>query len=308
MDNGEIILVWRDEDESERLDKVLSARLNLSRTQLQSWMKAGRVRCGDKALGVRDRVLAGQEISVLPPEVQPLNLQAEDRPLDVLFEDQDFIALNKKAGDVVHPGAGHQAGTLVHALLFHCRGQLSGIGGVERPGVVHRLDRETSGVLLVAKNDLAHQSLAAQFKNRSTEKFYSAFVLGNLPQKTGEWLGPIGRHPVHRQKMAVVENGRDARTRYEVVRTYAKASRLLLQIYTGRTHQIRVHAAVAGCPVVGDLVYGRKTPWLSVAKIDRHLLHAQRMIFSHPRTGKRMEVMAPEPEIFSKAESFLAEN
>lgn len=308
MESGPLKFIWREEDGTQRLDKVLSSGLNLSRTQLQAWMKEGRVLCGGKTLGPRDRMEPGQEISVLPSEPKPLDLRAEDRQLDVIFEDRDLIVLNKKAGDVVHPGAGHSEGTLVHALLHHCRGQLSGIGGVERPGIVHRLDRETSGVLVVAKTDPAHQSLAGQFKDRTTEKFYSAFVLGSPAGKAGEWTGPIGRHPVHRQKMAIVGNGREARTRFELVRAYAKASRLMLQIYTGRTHQIRVHAAAAGCPVVGDLIYGRKTPWLAPAGIDRQLLHARRLIFSHPRTGKRMEVEAPEPELFSAVETFLAEN
>ncbi|MFH1067722.1 MAG: RluA family pseudouridine synthase [bacterium] len=299
---------WTVEDQGERLDKVLAQKCGVSRTQLQVWLKAGLVRCGEHALNAKSRLVVGDKIEIFPPEPQPSHIQPMKLPLDVLYEDKDILVLNKKAGDVVHPGAGARQGTLVSALLYHCKGSLSGIGGVERPGIVHRLDRDTSGVLVVAKNDAAHQALSCQFEERSIIKIYEAYVLGKPRWETGSWTGAIGRHPVHRQKMAVVtKRGREARTDYRALVVGTRASLLELRLYTGRTHQIRVHAAAAGCPVIGDAVYGRAVDWVKQAGVTRQLLHAKKIVFVHPRTNKTVEFVAPVPEDFKKFARFINE-
>lgn len=299
---------WKEEDQGERLDKVLAQKCGVSRTQLQAWLKAGLVRCGEGVLTAKSKLVAGNKIEIVPPQLQPSKILPMKLPLDVLYEDQDILVLNKKAGDVVHPGAGMQQGTLVSALLHHCKGSLSGIGGVERPGIVHRLDRDTSGVLVVAKNDAAHQALSCQFEERSVIKIYEAYVLGKPRWATGTWEGSIGRHPSHRQKMAVVtKNGRTARTDYRVLAVGTRASLLELRLHTGRTHQIRVHAAAAGCPVIGDKVYGRPVEWVKQIGVTRQLLHAKKIVFVHPQTHKTVEFIAPVPEDFKKFARFLNE-
>ena len=291
--------IWTEADTRERPDKILARRIGLSRSRLQELALAGQVRIDGQPHDLKGRITPGTQIEVLVPEPAVLDLEAEDLPLDVLYEDRDLIVLNKKAGMVVHPGAGHDRGTLVSALLHHCRGSLSGIGGVQRPGIVHRLDKDTSGILIAAKNDAAHQSLAEQFKGREIEKYYMAWVVPAPKSAAGSWTGAIGRHPVHRQKMAVMrEGGRSARTDYVVRQRGGRAALLELRIYTGRTHQIRVHCATAGCPVAGDLLYGRKIAWLPEAGVFRQLLHAARLVFNHPRSGKRIELSAPLPEDF----------
>jgi 23S rRNA pseudouridine1911/1915/1917 synthase len=292
-----------------RPDKVLAQRLGLSRTQVQSRLEQGLVCLDGKPLTAKARIHVGSVIELAAPELKQLTLTAKEMPLEILFEDKHLIVLNKAPGVVVHPAAGNWDDTLVSALLFHCRGKLSGINGVERPGIVHRLDKDTSGVLAVAKDDAAHQNLSAQFKDRATEKYYLAYVSPPPTSGIGSWLAPIGRHPHQRQKMMALrdkEAGREARTDFKILKDYQRAALLELRIHTGRTHQIRVHCTFAGCPVIGDTVYGRNIPWVREAGVTRQLLHAQRLILNHPATGKRMEFIAPMPEDFVRFEKFLS--
>jgi 23S rRNA pseudouridine1911/1915/1917 synthase len=303
------VYVCGEGDAGARLDKVLAVGLGVSRASIHRWMEGGcvRARGGGKA-SRKDKAVAGMAYEIDPPPAQPMELAPEDRPLDILFEDTDIIALNKPPGVVVHPGAGHAGGTLVAALLHHCRGKLSGIGGVERPGIVHRLDKDTSGILLVAKNDQAHVELARQFHDRLTRKTYLAWVVGGPRLPAGSWHGPIGRHPIHRQKMAVIEQegkGRQAHTDYRLVRRVGGAALLELDLHTGRTHQIRVHCNAAGCPVAGDGVYGRQPEWVRKAGAHRQLLHAWKLHFQHPGTEKSIELAAPVPEDFLRFEENL---
>lgn len=303
------IYVCGEGDAGGRLDKVLAVGLGVSRASIHRWMESGcvRIRGGGK-VSRKEKAVAGAAYEIDPPPVQPMELASEDRPLDILFEDADVLALNKPAGMVVHPGAGHAGGTLVAALLHHCRGSLSGIGGVERPGIVHRLDKDTSGILLVAKNDHAHAELARQFHDRLTRKTYLAWVVGAPRLPAGSWHWPIGRHPVHRQKMTVIQKegkGRQAHTDYRLVRRAGGAALLELDLHTGRTHQIRVHCTAAGCPVAGDAVYGRQPEWVRKAGASRQLLHAWKLQFRHPRTEKSIELAAPVPEDFLRFEENL---
>ncbi len=283
----------------QRVDVVLARITGQSRTQIQRWLEQGAVTLDGAPVAPRTKLQPGQTLALQPPEVIPTNLEPEAIPLDIVFEDKHMIVLNKKPGQVVHPGPGHGSGTLVHALLHHCKGELSGIGGVERPGIVHRLDQDTSGLLIVAKNDAAHQKLAAQFHERSLSKTYRAWVVGRPRSLNGEWTGAIGRHPVHRQKMAVLkESGRESRTSFHILESHPATALLELQLHTGRTHQIRVHCAYAGCPVVGDTTYGRSPAWIKAAGVTRQLLHAFRMVVQHPKTGKELKLEAPVPDDF----------
>jgi 23S rRNA pseudouridine1911/1915/1917 synthase len=247
-------------------------------------------------------------VEIDPPPLLPASLKPENIPLSILFEDEWIIAIDKPAGLIVHPGAGRRMGTISAALLHHCRGSLSGIGGVERPGIVHRLDKDTSGVLVSAKTDEAHRALAAQFKERLAKKTYLAFVAAKPRPPSGKWMGPIGRHPVDRKKMAVLHSrGRAALTEYELVEDWGKAFLLRLRIHSGRTHQIRVHAAHAGCPVIGDALYGHQPAWVGTFAPGRHLLHAERLELTHPATGDRISFVAPAPAIFEGLRAFLRE-
>jgi 23S rRNA pseudouridine1911/1915/1917 synthase len=298
---------WTPADDGLRPDKVLAAHLDLSRTRLQQLFLQGLIRHNDQPLTAKSKLEAGAIITVEEPEIVAGTLMAKEMPLDILFEDKHLIAVNKAPGVVVHPAAGNWDDTLVSALLFHCQGKLSGINGVERPGIVHRLDKDTSGVLVVAKSDKAHQSLSEQFKNRETEKYYLTYVSPPPTSGIGSWIAAIGRHPIHRQKMSVLKvGGREARTDYKVLKQYRRAALLELRIHTGRTHQIRVHCAAAGCPVIGDTVYGRNTPWAREAGVTRQLLHAYRLVLNHPVSGKRLEFVAPVPADFVKFEKFLS--
>jgi 23S rRNA pseudouridine1911/1915/1917 synthase len=231
-------------------------------------------------------------------------------PLDILFEDDDFLVLNKPAGWVVHPAAGHREHTVVNALLHHCRGQLSGIGGVARPGIVHRLDKDTSGCLVAAKNDAAHVHLAAQFAGRSVEKIYQALACGRMPRLSGQIDAAIARDPAHRQRMAVTgRKGRESRTSYRVLERWAEATQVELELHTGRTHQIRVHLRHLGYPVAGDRVYGRgatvRLEERTGYQAPRALLHARRLTLTHPRDGRRMSFEAALPGDFATALDFF---
>jgi 23S rRNA pseudouridine1911/1915/1917 synthase len=265
----------------------------LSRARVQTLLLDGRIRVDGKPAKPAQRLRAGQRVSVSVPLPEPALPQPEAIPLKVLFEDAQLLVLDKPAGLVVHPGAGRGTGTLVNALLFHVK-DLSGVGGVLRPGIVHRLDRGTSGLMVVAKNDAAHRALAAQFASRRVEKEYLALVLGVPARRTGEITAPIGRDPVHRRRMSVrAARGREARSRYEVVRAFANAALLRVLIFTGRTHQVRVHLASIGHPIAGDATYGGKRALLP--GLARPALHAARLAFEHPESGERLEFRSPLP-------------
>ncbi|QYM77586.1 RluA family pseudouridine synthase [Horticoccus luteus] len=282
-----------------RADKALAAGFpEHSRVALQRAFEAGLVTKDGRAMGKSDDVRGGDVMAFSLPEVAPSELKAVEIPLEVLFEDEHLIVLNKAAGMVVHPGAGTGDDTLVHALLAHCRGELSGVGGVERPGIVHRIDKDTTGVLVVAKNDAAHRALAEQFAARSLEKEYVALISGVPALLSGSLTGAISRHPVQRHRMTVSESGRPARTDWTRLEAFGKAAALVrCRIHSGRTHQIRVHLKSAGHPLLGDTVYGWKQA--SGAPVPpRVMLHAERLAFTHPASGKPLEVIAPWPGDF----------
>jgi 23S rRNA pseudouridine1911/1915/1917 synthase len=287
-------------DHDQRLDVYLHAALPAhSRAFLQKLIAAQHVRVNGKPAKPSYRVRVGDEIAVEIPAPRPLETHSEAIPLDVIFEDPDLIVVNKAAGMVVHPAAGNYEHTLVNALLHHCRGQLAGIGGVERPGIVHRLDKGTTGCIVVAKNDAAHRSLVAQFKGRQVEKTYLAVCWGTLAKVAGKVETVIGRSERDRKKMSArVNRGRAALSEYRVVKQFAHFALVEVKPHTGRTHQIRVHMAHLGHPLVGDAVYGRiRTGEIPV---DRPLLHAYKLAFTHPRTGQRLEFTAPVPNDMSE--------
>ena len=286
-------------DAGKRLDYYLRERLpQYSRSRLQDWIEQGRVLV-DGSPAKRSYQLKGAErIQVQPGELPPLKATPEDIPLEVLYEDADVIAINKPAGMVVHTGAGRHSGTLVNALL-HRFGKLSSVGGELRPGIVHRLDRFTSGVILVARNDAAHRSLAEQFASRKVEKIYVALVHGRLKNDQGRINTPIARDPVARVRMtARLAHGRQAVTSYQVLKRFERFTLLEVKIGTGRTHQIRVHLASIGHPVVGDKLYGAHA-----SELGRYFLHARQITFTSPTTGERITVAAPVP---ADLENFLA--
>jgi len=289
---------------SERLDRFLCAHFpHASRGTIQRLIREGHVLVGGQPAKATHAPRAGERIEVhFPPPKDPIPQPAEI-PLDVLYEDADLLVLNKAAGMVVHPAAGNETDTLVNALLHHCRGQLSGIGGVARPGIVHRLDKETSGALVVAKNDAAHLALSRQFSGRFVEKIYRAIVCGDVQPARGEIDVAIARHPNHRKRMAATEGrGREARTGYEVLERLQHATLVQAHLHTGRTHQIRVHFQFLGHPVVGDATYGSKQckrlAELTGVTAPRVMLHAWKLAFAHPTTGKPMSFEVPPPDDF----------
>jgi len=294
----------------ERIDAFLAARLaDLSRSRIQTLIREQYIQINGHPAKPRDAVKLGDRITVVLPEAVPLHNEAQDLPLEILFEDDDFVVINKASGMVVHPAPGNPDGTLVNALLHHCRGKLSGIGGVERPGIVHRLDKDTSGCLVVAKSDVAHQSLVTQFSERSTmEKLYLAVTQGIPKPAKDTVFTHIGRHPVNRQKMAVVNppGGKTAITDYETLATDAATltALILCHLHTGRTHQIRVHMHHKGAPLVGDPIYGK--PSKTSEQTGRLMLHAWRLAFNHPVTGKRLQFEAPIPPEFEPWTSMAA--
>lgn len=285
----------------ERADRVLAvAYPEHSRAAIQRAMEAGLVKLDGKVIGQSQEVGPGQTLEFSLPETVAAKLRAVDIPLDVIFEDQHLIVLNKAAGMVVHPGTGTGEDTMVHALLSHCAGELSGIGGVERPGIVHRLDKDTSGLLVVAKNDPAHRALADQFASRTLKKEYLALVSGVPKTESGSIDRSIARHPVHRHRMATGEGGRPSRTDWAVEKKFGEQAALLrCRIHTGRTHQIRVHLKSLGHPILGDTTYGWKiNPALPVP--PRVMLHAEHLVFAHPVNGKVMDLTAPLPKDFKQ--------
>jgi 23S rRNA pseudouridine1911/1915/1917 synthase len=285
----------------ERADKVLAAAFpDHSRAAFQRALEAGLVKADGQVISQADEVRGGQTLEFSFPEVVVSELKAVDIPLDIIFEDKHLLVLNKPAGMVVHPGIGTGDDTLVHALLAHCAGELSGIGGVERPGIVHRLDKETTGLLVVAKTDAAHRALADQFASRTLHKEYVTLVMGVPKAKSGTIDRAISRHPVHRHRMTVGEGGRPSRTDWEVLEDFAgQASYLRCRIHTGRTHQIRVHLKSLGHPVLGDEVYGwKQNPALPVP--PRVMLHAEHLVLAHPVSAKTLDLKAPLPKDFKQ--------
>jgi 23S rRNA pseudouridine1911/1915/1917 synthase len=287
-----------------RADKILAAAFNdHSRVAFHRAFDAGLVSRNGVVLGRDSTVTEGDMITFSFPDTKPAELKAVDIPLDVIFEDKHLLAVNKTAGMIVHPGAGTGEDTLVHALLAHCRGGLSGVGGVERPGIVHRLDRETSGIILVAKTDKAHRGLAEQFSERALQKEYLALVTGVPVLMSGSVRKPIGRNKQHRHKMAVVEveqGGKDAHTDWEVVEKFGTVATLVrCAIHTGRTHQIRVHLKALGHVLLGDEIYGFKPIAALAVPPPRVMLHAEHLVFTHPITGKTIDLRAPVPADFA---------
>ncbi len=281
-----------------RIDRFLSEQLpEHSRSYIQKLIKDGQVSIEGKAVKSNYKITGSEEIALLIPDQVIPDILPEDIPLDILYEDQDLIVINKPKGMVVHPAAGHYSGTLVNALMYHCKDDLSGINGVMRPGIVHRIDRNTTGSLLVCKNDFAHNAIAEQLKVHSITRRYRAIVHGNLKDDQGTVDAPIGRHPIDRKKMAIEpRNGRNAITHYRVLERFGNYTYIECQLETGRTHQIRVHMSSIHHPIVGDDVYGpAKCPF---SGLQGQTLHAQVLGFIHPRTGEYMEFSAPLPEYF----------
>ncbi|MGO8699180.1 MAG: RluA family pseudouridine synthase [Limisphaerales bacterium] len=295
----------------ERLDQFLRRRLpEVSRGTLQRLLADGNIRVDGRSVKPSHHPRAGENVTIQWPEAVPAEAQPEDIPLDIIYEDEDLVVLNKSTGLVVHPAAGHQEHTLVNALLHHCAGRLSGVGGVARPGVVHRLDKDTTGCLIVAKNDFVHHHLSAQFAGREVEKAYQAIACGRMRDEAGLINGAIVRHPTQRKRMTVAAaGGREARSSYRVLERWPHATWVEVMLHTGRTHQVRVHLWHLGFPVAGDLVYGRRAnarlKELAGYAAPRQLLHARRLGLVHPRTKKRMAFEAPLPADFTRALEFF---
>lgn len=295
-DEREILTITENEA-GQRADVVLAAMLELTRSNMQKLLDEGRAVKGTKVIKSNYKVKLGDEIIVTLPEPQPLDVQPENIPLDIIYEDEDIVVVNKARGMVVHPAAGNYSGTLVNALLYHCK-NLSGINGVIRPGIVHRLDKDTSGIMICAKNDAAHVSLSEQIQSKTAQRTYLAVVRGNIKTDSGVIETQISRDKDDRKKMAVVkEGGRNAITEYEVVERFGKYTIVKCKLKTGRTHQIRVHMEYLGYPLVGDPKYSpMKTPF----SINGQALHSLTLAFDHPRTGERMEFEAKLPEDLHK--------
>ena len=303
MDNTVVELISGEESAGERLDVFLSRNTGFSRTSCGRLVEEGAVKvCGGEA-DKNHRMKPGDRVSVVLPELKETDATPEDIPLDVVYEDDDLIIVNKPAGMVVHPAAGTEAGTLVNALLYRCGDTLSGIGGEKRPGIVHRIDKETSGLIAVAKNDACHAALSEQLKTRTMGRVYLAVCRGVIKEDRGTIDRPIGRHPKDRKKMAVVAGGRNAVTDYTVLRRFSGWTYLKLELRTGRTHQIRVHLASAGHPLMGDKVYGGGATAFEKKHADLlpgQLLHAKELHLIHPGSGKKMSFEAPLPDNFLK--------
>ncbi|MBQ7318476.1 MAG: RluA family pseudouridine synthase [Phascolarctobacterium sp.] len=295
-DQREILIVTENEA-GQRADVALAGMLELTRSNMQKLLDEGRAVKGSKVLKSNYKLKLGDEIVVTLPEPQPLDVQPENIPLDIIYEDEDVVVVNKARGMVVHPAAGNYSGTLVNALLYHCK-NLSGINGVIRPGIVHRLDKDTSGIMICAKNDAAHVSLSEQIQSKTAQRTYLAVVRGNIKMDGGVIETQIARDKDDRKKMAVVkEGGRNAITEYEVVERFGKYTIVKCKLKTGRTHQIRVHMEHLGYPLVGDPKYSpMKTPF----SINGQALHSLTLAFEHPRTGERMEFEAKMPEDMHK--------
>ena len=282
----------------ERIDKFLSDSLpDVSRSYIQKLIKDGQVTVNQKTVKSNYKLNAGDLLSMEETEIQEPDIEAEDIPLDILYEDSDLLIINKPKGMVVHPSAGHYSGTLVNALMHYCKEDLSGINGVLRPGIVHRIDMDTTGSLIVCKNDFTHNHIAEQLKVHSITRVYHAIVHGILKDDEGTINAPIGRHPIDRKKMSINhKNGKEAVTHYKVLKRFKNFTYIECRLETGRTHQIRVHMSSISHPLLGDAVYG---PVKSPYKLQGQTLHAKTIGITHPRTGEYLEVEAPLPEYFT---------
>ena len=293
-----ILLRASEESKNQRLDAFLASSLDgLTRSQATRLIESGEVAVNGRAVSKSYKLAGGEDIAVTLPEPEPVEAVPQDIPLDVVYEDADVIVVNKPSGMVVHPAPGHPDGTLVNALLYHCAGTLSGIGGALRPGIVHRIDRDTSGLIIAAKNDAAHQYLSAQLADHTLARTYECIVVGKLREDRGTVNAPIARHPTDRKRMAVVAGGREAVTHWEVIARYPGYTHVRCRLETGRTHQIRVHMAYIGHPILGDTVYGAKK---EVPGLTGQCLHAVGLRFLHPRTHEVMELFCPLPDEFTR--------
>ncbi|SER63203.1 RluA family pseudouridine synthase [Salipaludibacillus aurantiacus] len=283
------------EEKGVRLDKWLSQQsADWSRSLVQQWIEEGHVKVNGEETKSNYKIRLNDEVVIEEPEVQELEVKAENLNLDIIYEDKDVLVVNKPRGMVVHPAPGHPSGTLVNGLMYHCE-DLSGINGVIRPGIVHRIDKDTSGLLMVAKNDLAHESLVDQLKNKSTKRRYEALVSGVVPHDKGTIDAPIGRDPDDRQKMTVTEHySREAVTHFHVIERFERYTHVACELETGRTHQIRAHMKYIGFPIIGDPKYGPRKK--HEFPIEGQALHAELLGFVHPRTGEEMVFRAPLPE------------
>ncbi len=292
------VFVVTEDYEGERIDKYLAVCAeSLTRSYVSKLIKAGEVLVNGKPVKASYSVSEGDSVELNIPEAVTPEILPENIPLDILYEDGDVILVNKPKGMVVHPAAGHYSGTLVNALMYHCKDSLSGINGVMRPGIVHRIDMDTTGVLIACKNDFSHNAIAAQLKEHSIKRRYYAIVCGNIKEDEGTVNAPIGRHPVDRKRMAVnYEHGKSAVTHFRVIESFGKYTWIECELETGRTHQIRVHMAKIGHPLLGDGVYGGETR----KSLEGQCLHAYVLGFVHPGTGEYMEFSAPLPEYFEK--------
>ena len=289
------------EEAGERVDAFIARSVpDLTRSAVQKLLEKGSVTRDGKPVKKNEKTAVGGALELALPEPEPVDVVPQDIPLDVIYEDDDLIVVNKPVGLVVHPAPGHPDGTLVNALLYHCGKSLSGINGELRPGIVHRIDRDTSGLIVAAKNDRAHLALAAQLQDHSLARVYEAVAVGNFREDEGTVDAPIGRHPVDRKRMAIDhKGGRRAVTHWKVLGRYPGYTHIQCQLETGRTHQIRVHMAALGHPLLGDVVYGSKKPWPGLAG---QCLHARKIRFVHPSTGELVELECPLPEWFQKVQ------
>ena len=292
-------MIFRADTQGERLDAFLARSMeNMSRSAVQKLVEEGHVLLGGKKAKKNDKLNIGDEISVTVPAPKEVDIAPTEMALDIVYEDDDVLVINKPKGLVVHPAAGHQDDTLVNGLLHAMQGQLSGINGELRPGIVHRIDKDTSGLLAVAKNDYAHVMLASQLKDHTMARTYECIVCGSFREDSGTVDAPIGRHPTDRKKMCVTQrNSKEAVTHWEVIARYRGYTHIRCRLETGRTHQIRVHMAHIGHPILGDTVYGHKKPELGQ---DSQCLHAGALCFRHPRDGRPVMVFAPLPEYFEQ--------
>ena len=293
-----ILLRASEESKNQRLDAFLASSLDgLTRSQATRLIESGEVAVNGRAVSKSYKLAGDEDIAVTLPEPEPVEAVPQDIPLDVVYEDADVIVVNKPSGMVVHPAPGHPDGTLVNALLYHCAGTLSGIGGALRPGIVHRIDRDTSGLIIAAKNDAAHRYLSAQLADHTLARTYECIVVGKLREDRGTVDAPIARHPTDRKRMAVVAGGREAVTHWEGIARYPGYTHVRCRLETGRTHQIRVHMAYIGHPILGDTVYGAKK---EIPGLTGQCLHAVGLRFLHPRTHEVVELSCPLPDEFTR--------
>ncbi len=295
-------------EEGERIDRYLTEAFeDKSRSYIQKLIKDGLVRVNNKPVKANYRLILGDRVDVFIPDIKQPDIIAENLNLDILYEDKDVIIVNKPKQMVVHPAPGHYSGTLVNGLMYHCGNELSGINGLMRPGIVHRIDMDTTGSLIICKNDIAHQCLSEQLKDHSINRIYIAIVHGNIKENEGTINAPIGRHPTERKKMSThAKNARSAITHYKVLERFGDYTFIQCKLETGRTHQIRVHMSSIGHPLLGDLVYGpKKSPF---PKLTGQTLHAQTLGFIHPKTKEYIEINAPIPEYFQQLLNKLRKN